>query len=45
MGIAHWDEAQSRTRAAGHLQGTWWFLGEAAGSVLIGVRRLQIRRR
>jgi uncharacterized cupin superfamily protein len=41
-GIAHWDEVQKRPRAAGHLQGTWSFLGEAAGSVTVGVRRIEL---
>src|SRR5436190_4669178 len=42
MGIAHWDEAARRTRAIGHLQGTWSFLGEAAGCVNVGVRRIEV---
>ncbi len=42
MGIAHWDEARKRSRALGHLQGTWTFLGEAAGCGAVGVRRLEI---
>jgi uncharacterized cupin superfamily protein len=42
MGIAHWDEAPKRSRALGHLQGTWTFLGEAAGCGTVGVRRLEI---
>ena len=33
MGIAHWDEVGKRSRELGHLQGTWTFLGEAAGCV------------
>jgi uncharacterized cupin superfamily protein len=41
-GIVHWDEVDKRPRAAGHLQGTWSFLGEAAGSVTVGVRRIEI---
>jgi uncharacterized cupin superfamily protein len=42
VGIAHWDEVQSRARAAGHLQGSWSFLGEAAGCVGVGVRRIEV---
>ncbi len=42
MGIAHWDEARKRSRALGHLKGTWTFLGEDAGCVNAGVRRLEI---
>jgi uncharacterized cupin superfamily protein len=43
VGIAHWDEATRRSRAIGHLQGTWWFLGEAAGCVGVGVRRIEVQ--
>ena len=42
MGIAHWDEVAKRPRALGHLQGTWTFLGEAAGCVGVGVRRIEV---
>jgi uncharacterized cupin superfamily protein len=42
VGIAHWDETEKRPRAAGHLKGTWTFLGEAAGSVGVGVRRIEV---
>jgi uncharacterized cupin superfamily protein len=43
VGIAHWDEASlRRPRATGHLQGTWTFLGEASGSVGVGVRRIEL---
>ncbi|HVN60745.1 MAG TPA: cupin domain-containing protein [Gaiellaceae bacterium] len=42
MGIAHWDEVKRRSRALGHLQGTWTFLGEAAGCVGAGVRRIEV---
>jgi uncharacterized cupin superfamily protein len=42
MGVTHWDEAKKRSRALGHLQGTWSFLGEAAGCVTIGVRRIEV---
>ena len=42
MGIAHWDEARKRSRALGHLQGTWTFLGEAAGCGAVGVRRIEV---
>jgi len=42
MGIAHWDEVTRRSRAIGHLQGTWSFLGEAAGCVGVGVRRIEV---
>ena len=42
MGIAHFDEAPSREYDLGHLRGRWTFLGEAAGSVGVGVRRIQV---
>jgi uncharacterized cupin superfamily protein len=42
MGIAHWDEVKKRSRALGHLQGTWTFLGETAGCATVGVRRIEV---
>jgi uncharacterized cupin superfamily protein len=42
MGIAHWDDATKRSRELGHLKGTWTFLGEAAGCVGVGVRRIEV---
>ncbi|MFN7974307.1 MAG: cupin domain-containing protein [Acidobacteriota bacterium] len=42
MGIAHLDDAPRRPLVLGHLQGTWSFAGEAAGSVGIGMRRIEI---
>jgi uncharacterized cupin superfamily protein len=42
MGLAHWDEARKRGRQIGHLNATWTFLGEAAGCVGAGVRRLEL---
>jgi uncharacterized cupin superfamily protein len=42
MGLTHFDEAPSAEREIGHLKGTWTMLGEAAGSVNVGVRRMQI---
>ena len=42
MGITHFDEAPARDYAVGHIQGRWTGLGEAAGSVGIGLRRIQI---
>jgi uncharacterized cupin superfamily protein len=42
VGIAHFDEAPSREYEQGHLRGRWTFLGEAAGSLGIGVRRIQV---
>jgi uncharacterized cupin superfamily protein len=42
MGVTHFDEAPSREYAIGHIRGRWTFLGEAAGSVGVGVRRIEV---
>ena len=42
MGIAHFDEARVRDVEFGHFRTRWTFVGDAAGSVTVGVRRLQI---
>jgi uncharacterized cupin superfamily protein len=42
VGIAHFDEAGSREYDLGHIRGRWTFLGEAAGSVGVGVRRIEV---
>lgn len=42
MGITHFDEAPGREYDIGHIQGRWSFLGEAAGSVTVGIRRIQV---
>ncbi len=42
MGITHFDEAPSNELRVGHLSGRWTMLGEAAGSVSVGVRRIQV---
>jgi uncharacterized cupin superfamily protein len=42
MGLTHFDEAPSAAREMGHLKGTWTMLGEAAGCVKVGVRRIQL---
>jgi uncharacterized cupin superfamily protein len=42
MGLTHLDEAPARDRGLGHLRGRWTGLGEAAGSVNVGLRRIQI---
>lgn len=42
MGITHFDQAPSHEFAIGHIKGRWTALGEAAGSVTVGVRRIQI---
>jgi uncharacterized cupin superfamily protein len=42
VGVTHFDEAPRRERALGHLRGTWTFLGDAAGCMGVGVRRLEL---
>jgi uncharacterized cupin superfamily protein len=42
VGIAHYDDAPSHEFAVGHIQGRWTGLGSAAGSVSVGVRRIEI---
>ncbi|HLY49967.1 MAG TPA: cupin domain-containing protein [Solirubrobacteraceae bacterium] len=42
MGIAHFEDAASREWEIGHIRGRWTFLGEAAGSRSVGVRRIQV---
>jgi len=40
--VAHWDEAPTRRREAGHIGSTWSDLGAAAGSVRVGLQRIRI---
>jgi uncharacterized cupin superfamily protein len=40
--IAHWDEAKGYRREAGHIAGTWFDLGTAAGTVGAGLKRIQV---
>ena len=42
MGITHLDEVDRQPVAIGHLRATWSFLGQAAGSVGVGVRRIEV---
>jgi uncharacterized cupin superfamily protein len=42
VGIAHIDEVEEIEVAVGHLQGRWSALGQAAGSVGVGVSRIQV---
>ena len=42
VGICHWDDARTRERHIGHLHATWAFLGEAAGCLRVGVRRIEV---
>ena len=43
MGLTHFDEARRSELAVGHLHATWSYLGEDAGCVGIGLRRIQVR--
>jgi uncharacterized cupin superfamily protein len=40
--LAHWDEIEGGHAELGHLAGTWRDLGRAAGSVTIGVKRIEV---
>jgi uncharacterized cupin superfamily protein len=40
--VAHWDEVEGYRREAGHLAGTWYDLGTAAGTVGVGLKRIQV---
>jgi uncharacterized cupin superfamily protein len=42
MGITHLDQAPAHEYDLGHLRSRWTFLGEAAGSVVVGLRRIEI---
>ncbi len=42
MGITHFNDAPARDYDVGHIVGHWSFLGEAAGSIGVGVRRIQV---
>lgn len=42
MGISHFDRAARAEPRIGHLRSTWTYLGAAAGSVGIGVNRIQV---
>ena len=42
MGLAHFDDAPTFDRDLGHLRGHWTLLGDAAGCVNVGVRRIEI---
>jgi uncharacterized cupin superfamily protein len=42
MGITHFDDAPGHERDLGHLGGRWTFLGDVAGCVRCGVRRIEL---
>jgi uncharacterized cupin superfamily protein len=41
-GLTHFDDARAFEFELGHLRGRWTMLGESAGSVTVGVNRIQI---
>jgi uncharacterized cupin superfamily protein len=40
--VAHWDEVESRRIAKGEMDATWQRLGDAAGTVGVGVNRVRV---
>ena len=40
--VAHWDDVEPVRRERGHLAGSWRDLGTAAGSVQVGVQRIEV---
>ncbi len=42
MGITHLDEAEREPYEVGHIRGIWSALGEGAGSIRVGLSRLQV---
>ena len=42
VGVAHWDDVAPIRRERGHLAGSWRDLGTAAGSVTVGLQRIEI---
>ncbi len=42
MTVVHFDDAPAREYELGHLRGRWSMLGEAAGSVGVGLRRIEL---
>jgi uncharacterized cupin superfamily protein len=42
MGVVHWDDVEAFHRAKGEMDATWWLLGDAAGTVGVGVNRVRV---
>jgi uncharacterized cupin superfamily protein len=40
--LVHWDEVESYRRERGHLAGTWYDLGSAAGTGGVGLKRILV---
>ncbi len=45
VGLTHFDTAPAFEHEVGHLRGRWTLLGEAGGSSIVGVRRMQLSAR
>ena len=43
MGITHFDTAESGAASVGHLRGRWTDLGSSAGSVTVGLSRVEVQ--
>jgi uncharacterized cupin superfamily protein len=41
-GIVHWDDVEAQRAEMGHLAATWRNLGRAAGTVTVGLNRIEI---
>jgi uncharacterized cupin superfamily protein len=42
MGLVHWDDVAWRRNAKGEMDAEWQRLGDAAGTVLVGVNRIRV---
>ena len=42
MTVAHWDDVEPQRRERGHIAASWRNLGTAAGSVTVGVQRIEV---
>jgi uncharacterized cupin superfamily protein len=42
VGVVHWDDVEAFHRAKGEMDATWWLLGDAAGTVGVGVNRVRV---
>jgi uncharacterized cupin superfamily protein len=42
MGLAHWDDVESRRSAKGEMDAEWQFVGRAAGTAGVGVNRVRV---
>jgi uncharacterized cupin superfamily protein len=42
VGLAHWDDVERHRRAKGEMDAEWQFLGQAAGTVGVGINRVRV---